>query len=236
MVASRESAVRACPCPNSPSSAAWNSPEPASSRRCLPGPARAVAPAQQRGAGLALADLGQAGDRADPVVVDVPQPGEDPAGSRAPGRSRVSRGPGRTSAWPARRARRRRSHRAAASLPRFPAPNAPRASPAATPPAFAGPVPPRSPRRRGRPVSRSACRFPRRCRPPGPAGRPRPAPAPTGPRPRHSRGGAPRRRPRRRRTTSRAAAFPPPRPGARWGPLQSARSRQRAYSHLCLAS
>ena len=85
MVASRESAVRACPCPNSPSSAAWNRPEPASSRRCSPGPARAVAPSQQRDAGLALAHLGQVENPADPVVVHVPQPGEDPAGRQHAG-------------------------------------------------------------------------------------------------------------------------------------------------------
>jgi len=44
-----------------------------------------VAPAQQRDAGVALADLGQVGDPAHPVVVDVPQSGEHAAGGEHPG-------------------------------------------------------------------------------------------------------------------------------------------------------
>jgi hypothetical protein len=50
-----------------------------------PGLARAVAPAQQRDAGPALADRGQFGDPVHPVVVHVPQSGEDPAGGEHPG-------------------------------------------------------------------------------------------------------------------------------------------------------
>ena len=51
----------------------------------LPGLGLAVAPPRQRDAGLALADLGQPGDPADPVVVHVPQPGEHAARPEHPG-------------------------------------------------------------------------------------------------------------------------------------------------------
>ena len=51
----------------------------------LPGLSLAVAPPRQRDAGLALADLGQPGHPADPVVVHVPQPGEHAARPEHPG-------------------------------------------------------------------------------------------------------------------------------------------------------
>jgi hypothetical protein len=51
----------------------------------LPGLRRAAPPRGQRDAGLALTDLGQPGDPADPVVVHVPQPGEHPARPEHPG-------------------------------------------------------------------------------------------------------------------------------------------------------
>jgi hypothetical protein len=63
-------------------------PEPAGGRRgnLIPaGIGLAVAPAEQGVAGLAFAHLGQFRDPADPVVVDVPQPGEHAARHQHPG-------------------------------------------------------------------------------------------------------------------------------------------------------
>ena len=247
MVASRESAVRACPCPNSPSSAAWNRPEPASSRRCRRDRARAVAPSQQRDAGLALADLGQVGNPARPgrrprsTARRAPRPGVSTRAISGIARSMSNQ----CMAWPARTA----STLASGSGISSALPGTERTSGIAAPQLrqhLAGPVPPRSRRRRGRPAPRSACRFPRRCRPPAD----RPAVPDRLQRPADrglgivgtvlrvgGRGGAERR----------AVPQPvlPPRPGpGSLGPwplsgqdsIPSGRSRERAYPAACLAS
>ena len=239
MVASRESAVRACPCPNSPTSAASNRPEPAStSRYCRdrPAPPRHLVSVMLD---LRLLISASRGDPADPVVVHVPQPGEHPArpehpgdlGQRAvhvepvhrlPGQHGVEAGVGQRDLFRAPRHRTHRGHRP------------PQLGQHLRVGLHRGHLGAQADQRRGQLAGTR-----RRCRPPGPAGGPGPAPAPTAPRPRHSRGGARRRRPRRRRTTSRAAAGPPPRPRSPHGsghPGPSARSPRRAYSAGCRAS
>ena len=104
-------------------------------------------------------------------------------------------------AWPARTASTLPS--GSGISPRSPAPTAPRGAPGAARRACSGRVPPRYVGAEG---TRVAVSLPV----PAPMSttrsgwRARPAQAPTGPRPRHSQGGAPRRRQRRRRTTNRA--------------------------------